>query len=106
MAFIRKRISQTKRRTPSYQLIETYREGGKVKQRIIENLGPYPTIAEAIRGEQEMVKFWEEVYREHPISAANETLQKRKDKIQRLKSLAASTAKARASERKRAERGK
>ena len=48
MAFIRKRISPTGRRTPSYQVIETYREGGKVKQRVLANLGRFPTVEEAL----------------------------------------------------------
>ena len=47
MTFIRKRISPTGRRTPSYQVIETYREGGKVKQRVLANLGWFPTVEEA-----------------------------------------------------------
>ena len=33
MAFIRKRISPAGRRTPSYQVIETYREGGHGRDR-------------------------------------------------------------------------
>ena len=48
MAFIRKRTSPTGRRTPSYQLIETYREDGKVKQRVLVNLGWFPTVEEAL----------------------------------------------------------
>ncbi len=48
MAFIRKRISPTGRRTPSYQVIETYREGGKVKQRVLANLGRFSTVEEAL----------------------------------------------------------
>ena len=41
MSFIRKRGN-------SHQIIETYRDGGKVKQRIIANLGPVTTPEEAI----------------------------------------------------------
>jgi hypothetical protein len=41
MAFIRERGG-------SHQLIETYREGDKVRQRILANLGPAATVAEAI----------------------------------------------------------
>jgi hypothetical protein len=48
MAFIRKRISPSRRKTPSYQIIETYREDGKVKQRVLANLGPNPTPEEAL----------------------------------------------------------
>jgi hypothetical protein len=35
-------------RGSSHQVIETYREGGKVKQRILANLGSCATVAEAI----------------------------------------------------------
>ena len=42
MAFIRKRGN-------SHQLIETYREDGKVKQRVLANLGPFDNIEEAAR---------------------------------------------------------
>lgn len=48
MAFIRKRISPSKRKTPSYQVIETYREDGKVKQRVLANLGCNPTPEKAL----------------------------------------------------------
>jgi hypothetical protein len=48
MAFIRKRISPSRRQTPSYQVIETYREDGKVKQRVLANLGCNPTPEEAL----------------------------------------------------------
>jgi len=41
MAFIRKRNG-------SKQLIETYREDGKVKQRILANLGRHDSVADAI----------------------------------------------------------
>ncbi len=52
--FIRRRISPSNRRTLSYQLIESYREGGKIRQRVIACLGPHSTIEaalEATRGE-------------------------------------------------------
>jgi len=42
-----------RKRGGSHQLIETYREGGKVKQRQIANLGPCTTIAAAIA-------YWED----------------------------------------------
>ena len=43
MSFVRKRGS-------SHQLIESYREGGKVRQRVIANLGPWATPEEALHG--------------------------------------------------------
>lgn len=51
MAFIRRR--QYARRLAdadgvSYQLVESYRADGKVRQRILANLGTYPTVAEAL----------------------------------------------------------
>jgi hypothetical protein len=49
MAFIRKRISPSRRKTPSYQLIETYREDGKVKQRVLANLGRHSTPERAMK---------------------------------------------------------
>ena len=53
--FIRKRISKTKHGTrESYQAIETYRENGKVKQKILANLGRFPTPEQAL----EQVKVW------------------------------------------------
>ena len=48
MAFVRKRISPSRRQTPSYQIIETYRECGKVKQRVLANLGCNPTPERAL----------------------------------------------------------
>ena len=45
MAFIRCRQSS---RAKSYQVVETYREDRKVKQRVLANLGPYPTVELAL----------------------------------------------------------
>ena len=45
MAFIRCRQSN---RAKSYQFVETYREDGKVKQRVLANLGPHPTVELAL----------------------------------------------------------
>jgi hypothetical protein len=52
--FIRKRLTSTKRNGEgySYQLIETYREGGKIKQRVLYNLARCPTIEAAIEWER------------------------------------------------------
>lgn len=43
MAFIRKRGG-------SHQLIETYREHGRIRQRIVANLGPWDDLEQAIEG--------------------------------------------------------
>ncbi len=45
MAFIRCRQSS---RAKSYQLVETYRKDGKVEQRVLANLGRFPTIELAL----------------------------------------------------------
>jgi hypothetical protein len=42
MAFVRRRASSKKHN--SFQLIETYRENGKVRQRVLLNLGRSATI--------------------------------------------------------------
>jgi hypothetical protein len=44
----------------SYQVIETYREGGKVRQRVLANLGPYRAVDEALIGLKEHVARCEE----------------------------------------------
>lgn len=60
MAFIRKRYSGKYRGRDnySYQVIETYREGGKVKQRVLINLGPSPTIEQALERARKGIEFW------------------------------------------------
>jgi hypothetical protein len=48
--YVRKRISPSQRQTPSYQVLETYREimTGKVKQRVLINLGACPHLQSAL----------------------------------------------------------
>jgi hypothetical protein len=62
--FIRKRISKNKYRkegfSESYQMIETYREGGKVKQRVICNLGRDATPEAALERARYWLKWYEE----------------------------------------------
>ena len=54
--FIRKREYESKRGpTASYQVIESYREGGKVKQRTICNLMYLPTPAAALERARRML---------------------------------------------------
>jgi hypothetical protein len=55
MAFIRKRLSSNYwyGETYSHQLIETYREGGKVKQGVMFNLGRSETVEPALELAQE-----------------------------------------------------
>ncbi len=42
MAFIRRRLSGKQDGSYSYQILESYREGGKIKQRNLYNIGPSP----------------------------------------------------------------
>jgi hypothetical protein len=60
--FIRKRISPSRRQTPSYQVVESYRDyqSDTPRQRVIINLGPCPTPADALkaaRGEARALKL-------------------------------------------------
>ncbi len=50
MAYVRRK--QAKGQT-FYQLVESYRDGGKVRQRVIMHLGQYPTAEDAITGLRE-----------------------------------------------------
>ena len=50
--FIRCRKSN---QSMSYQLMESYRDGGKVRHRVLANLGRYPTIDEALHAFRERV---------------------------------------------------
>ena len=54
MAFVRKRGD-------SHQLIETYRDGGKVKQRVVANLGHSTTPEEALRHDRVELTRWERI---------------------------------------------
>jgi hypothetical protein len=61
MAFIRKRLSSTCRygETYTHQLIETYRDHGKVKQRVLANLGRSTSVEEALAIARENLDFWQ-----------------------------------------------
>jgi hypothetical protein len=52
--FIRKRQAT---KSPSYQVIETYREGGKVRQRVIYNLGHHATIEAALKYKRDWLRY-------------------------------------------------
>ena len=66
MTFIRKRRTTTWKGKDyfSHQLIETYRDGGKVKQRILANFGAWSTAAEALDGWQRHLAWKELLLRE------------------------------------------
>ena len=59
MSFIRCRTSKTQRggETKSYQLIKTYRDSGKVRQRVLANLGSHPTVEEALEHTRTAVEW-------------------------------------------------
>ncbi len=46
--FIRRRVLPGPRQTVNYQLLESAREGDRVKQHLIVNLGSHPTISGAL----------------------------------------------------------
>jgi hypothetical protein len=52
MAFIRRRLSGKQRGSYSYQIVESYREAGKVKARYLYNLRASATIGEAIEAKR------------------------------------------------------
>jgi hypothetical protein len=82
MAFIRKRISPSRRQTPSYQVIETYREDGKVKQRVLANLGRNPTPEKALSEfREEMLKTRRLI---DGLNGAGSTERRRLDRWRRL----------------------
>jgi len=56
MAFIRKRLSGPQRKSYSYQLLESYRVDGKIRHRVLFNLGPCPTIDAVLEELQERLK--------------------------------------------------
>lgn len=64
VAFVRRRMYPEEKRkgrwkaAPRYQLVETYREGGKVRQRVA-SLGEHPTVEEALLAFRQSVALWE-----------------------------------------------
>jgi hypothetical protein len=49
MAFVRRRTTG-RGGLFSHQVIESYRRDGRVRQRVLANLGPYPDVASALEG--------------------------------------------------------
>ena len=81
--FIRMRQST---KHPSYQIIETYREGGKVKQRVIYNLGHHPTIEEALKAKYRSLKMLQEM--RVPIGSIGAAIADHKADIANLEAIA------------------
>ncbi len=52
MAYVRQKQNSY---GPYYQLVEAYRDGGKVRQRILVHLGKYPTVDEYLAGTREEI---------------------------------------------------
>src|SRR5829696_1425926 len=55
MAFVRKKRVNGHE---YYQVVENYRENGKVRQRMLEHLGKYPTVEEAIEYRRRKVEHY------------------------------------------------
>ena len=55
MSFIRRKVAHSK---TYYALVESYRENGKVKQRILCPLGKSPTFEDAIKRQKKFAAFW------------------------------------------------
>jgi hypothetical protein len=73
----------------SNQLIETYREDGKVKQRILANLGPLSTVEEAIAHWEKHLPIYETRMAEHKahLEVAKEHLARRKKQRENARQL-------------------
>lgn len=54
MAFVRKKRVNGRE---YYQLVENYREDGKVRQRMLVHLGPYPTVEAAIEAHEQGAEY-------------------------------------------------
>jgi hypothetical protein len=112
VAFIRKRISPSRRQTPSYQVIETYREDGKVKQRVLANLGCNPTPEKALLEFRKEHKFTLGVIEELKMKSSkpsghdrklerwSRTCAKQRDTIDKLEALICSGTKLSSRERR------
>jgi hypothetical protein len=89
MSFIRKRNFKYRQ---SYQLVQTYREKGKVKHRVA-SLGEYPTVEEALQA------FRQDIVRREQALESNEhsqdcvkssrLLTRARDKVARLEAVRA-----------------
>ena len=106
MAFIRCRQSS---REKSHQLVETYREVGKVKQRVLANLGPYPTVELALENSRRRVaraerrvehckhgrtRQWRPLHPKHLLKAEKDLARDRHD-LDRLETVVSETSRRR-----------
>jgi hypothetical protein len=65
MLFIRRQRSRSKKQTLSHQVIEAYRAHGKLKHRVVANLGQYATIEAALDADRaHLVRLRQQI--EHP----------------------------------------
>jgi hypothetical protein len=73
VTFIRKRLYPEELRKgrykaeARYQLVQTYREGGKVRQRVA-SLGEYPTAEEALHAFRQSVASWEKALAKNEVA--------------------------------------
>lgn len=85
--FIRKRTRYSKQKgyeTESYQVVESYREGGKVKQRVIINLGKHPTCTAALEAAEHHLSCMKKIYDHHP-NMDKGSLNERSKRVETLK---------------------
>jgi hypothetical protein len=74
MAYVRKKRVKAKKHVKVYeyyQLVESYRENGKVRQRMLVHLGEYPTVEAAIEGVSRLLKRYREDSDFHRTCAQN-----------------------------------
>ena len=74
MAYVRKKRVKAKKRDKGYeyyQVVESYRENGKVRQRMLVHLGEYPTVEAAIEGFSRLLKRYREDSDFHRTCAQN-----------------------------------
>jgi hypothetical protein len=101
MTFVRKRMYREGNRTAQrYQLVATYREGGKVRQRVA-SLSHHPTVEEALHAFRESVACWEAALAKNEVAQGwrahrrrnqrreelNVLLGKARDKLARLEAV-------------------
>jgi hypothetical protein len=63
-------------RGPYFQLVRSYREGGKVKQEVLVHLGRYETTDDALAAWPSEVRHLRAIGREHQADRLEENLRK------------------------------
>jgi hypothetical protein len=88
--FVRKRTYRTKkgRVGESYQVLETYRENGGVKQRVVCRLGRYPTPEQALEVVRRLLKVAEDIAKQ-PVKPYSGLLRVRTRSLKEIKRIEA-----------------